>query len=210
MILGCKVQLTLLEAQLFLWSHPRYLPGQPLELVSWGQTSILTHLWDLETIALSECIVIYDVVILFFLIWIGQSTFHVLLQFSSSSSHLASNMIIKTPRDSEECDPPDRNGKDVTFSYFLAFFAFGVDFYFEQWHTIAYMGCGMAQMRSKSNNWLSFYLEVWNMLGDVTNLIKALIIVLHNDWCIYKILFHFTETFKCSTATDGFGHATGS
>lgn len=48
------------------------------------------------------------------------------------------------------------------------------------------------------------------MLGDTANLIKALIIVLPNDWCIYKILFHFTETFKCLRAADGFGHATGS
>lgn len=43
------------------------------------------------------------------------------------------------------------------------------------------------------------------MLGDIANLIKDLIILLPNDWCIYKILLHFTETFKCSRAVDGFG-----
>lgn len=41
------------------------------------------------------------------------------------------------------------------------------------------------------------------MPGDATNLIKALIIVVPNDWC-------FTETPKCSKATNGFRHAPGS
>lgn len=40
------------------------------------------------------------------------------------------------------------------------FFAFGVvGFFFKLWHTIAYMGGGMAQMRSKGDKWLPFYLE---------------------------------------------------
>lgn len=40
------------------------------------------------------------------------------------------------------------------------------------------------------------------MLGDATNLIKALIIVVPND-CF------FTVTPKCSKATNGFRHAPG-
>jgi len=48
------------------------------------------------------------------------------------------------------------------------------------------------------------------MLGDAANLNKPLIIVLPNDLCMYKILLCFTETPKCSKATNWFGHATGS
>lgn len=48
------------------------------------------------------------------------------------------------------------------------------------------------------------------MLGNIAKFIKALIIVLLYDWCIYKLLFHFIEIFKSSCPADGFGHATGS
>lgn len=63
----------------------------------------------------------------------------------------------------------------------------------------------MTQMRSQSEKWLSFHSEAWHMLGDAANLIKALIIVLPNDWCISKILLCFTEKSKCSKATNSFG-----
>lgn len=83
------------------------------------------------------------------------------------------------------------------FSFFLS-----CDIQYPMWQ--------MTQMRSQSEKWLSFHSKAWHMLGDAANLIKALIIVLPNDWCIYKILLCFTEKPKYSKATNGFWQAPGS